>query len=361
MPTSSPWAQATNLLCVRLDSIGDVLMTTPAIRALRESVPGRRITLLTSPSGAEAARLVPDIDDVIVYEAPWMKAGGGHDPVLDFALIDDLRPRSFDAAVIFTVFSQSPLPAAMACYLAAIPLRLAHCHENPYRLLTDWVPDPEPAGGIRHEVQRQLDLVATVGATTADHHLSLAIPLAARREAARLLHEAGVSGSDYVVIHPGATAPSRRYPSERFAEIVAALSAHRYQCVITGGGHERELARQVAGMPSINVAGQLDLPTLAAVIGGARLLISNNTGPVHIAAAVGTPVVDLYALTNPQHTPWMIPARVLSNDVPCRWCYRSVCPEGHHLCLQGISASEVVDAALSLLAEVDASPATARV
>jgi ADP-heptose:LPS heptosyltransferase len=90
MPTSSPWAQATNLLCVRLDSIGDVLMTTPAIRALRESVPGRRITLLTSPSGAEAARLVPDIDDVIVYEAPWMKAGGGHDPVLDFALIDDL-------------------------------------------------------------------------------------------------------------------------------------------------------------------------------------------------------------------------------------------------------------------------------
>jgi ADP-heptose:LPS heptosyltransferase len=79
--------------------------------------------------------------------------------------------------------------------------------------------------------------------------------------------------------------------------------------------------------------------------------VAGNTGPVHVAAAVGTPVVDLYALTNPQHTPWMVPSRVLFNDVPCRWCYSSVCPERHHRCLRGVHPEQVVAAALDLLAE----------
>ena len=86
-------------------------------------------------------------------------------PESDAALIAELKARAFDAAAIFTVYSQSPLPAAYLCYLAGIPLRLAHCRENPYHLLTDWVPEPEPAARMRHEVQRQLDLVATVGCT----------------------------------------------------------------------------------------------------------------------------------------------------------------------------------------------------
>jgi ADP-heptose:LPS heptosyltransferase len=90
---------------------------------------------------------------------------------------------------------------------------------------------------------------------------------------------------------------------------------------------------------------------MAALLASAPLLISNNSGPVHIAAAVGTPVVDLYALTNPQHTPWRVPSRVLSHDVPCRWCYRSICPEGHQNCLRLVEASEVAAAARELFAE----------
>ncbi len=77
--------------------------------------------------------------------------------------------------------------------------------------------------------------------------------------------------------------------------------------------------------------------------------MSNNTGPVHVAAAVGTPVVDLYALTNPQHTPWQVPNRVLNYDVPCKYCYKSVCPMGHHNCLQLVTPQSVVQAALELL------------
>src|SRR5256885_16700168 len=103
------------------------------------------------------------------------------------------------------------------------------------------------------------------------------------------------------------------------------------------------------GTPSCSVAGSLDLAELAALLARSDLLVANNTGPVHVAAAVGTPVVDLYALTNPQHTPWGVPRRVLNHDVPCRWCYKSVCPEGHHDCLRLVSPHAIVQAALELL------------
>src|SRR5688572_20159757 len=106
------WAQARNILCVRLDSLGDVLMTTPAIRALRESGTGRRITLLTSQAGAEIGQLVPEIDEIIAHEAIWMKhTPERSDSSAERRLIDRLRAERFDAAVIFTVFSQNPLPA----------------------------------------------------------------------------------------------------------------------------------------------------------------------------------------------------------------------------------------------------------
>jgi ADP-heptose:LPS heptosyltransferase len=100
----------------------------------------------------------------------------------------------------------------------------------------------------------------------------------------------------------------------------------------------------------------LDLEELAALIEAASVMVAGNTGPVHIAAAVGTPVVDLYALTNPQHTPWSVPSVVLYHDVPCRWCYKSVCPEGHHLCLRGIDPGAIVRAALDLLSAPERVP-----
>jgi ADP-heptose:LPS heptosyltransferase len=101
--------------------------------------------------------------------------------------------------------------------------------------------------------------------------------------------------------------------------------------------------------------GVLDVPALAAVLARASLLISNNTGTVHVAAAVGTPVVDLYALTNPQHTPWQVPHRVLFHDVPCKYCYKSICPEGHHHCLRLVEPDEVLQAVAELLDRAPAS------
>lgn len=339
------------MLCVRLDTIGDVLMTTPAIRALKQSLASPRITLLTSHAGAAAGRLVPEIDDVIAYDAPWMKLPADARSEMD--LVESLHAHGFDAAVIFTVFSQSALPPALLCRAAGIPLRLAHSRENPYALLTEWVREPELSSATRHEVTRQLDLVADIGCHADDNRLSLRVPSEAQSSVATLLQESGVAGdAPWAVVHPGATAESRRYPPELFAAACDMLAtADGWRIVFTGGATESELiasirARMLAD--SVSLGGMLDLAELAAAIDAAPLLISNNSGPAHIAAAVGTAVVDLYALTNPQHTPWRVPARVLSHDVPCRWCYGSVCPKGHHNCLRLVEPVAVAEAARQL-------------
>jgi ADP-heptose:LPS heptosyltransferase len=162
------------------------------------------------------------------------------------------------------------------------------------------------------------------------------------------------SGRSWAVIHPGSTAPSRRYPPEAFAEVARQLVRDRgLRLVFTGGMAERDMVESIrfamGEVHSFSLAGEIDLAELAALIGRAPLLISNNTGPVHVAASLGTPVVDLYALTNPQHTPWGVPNRVLNHDVPCKYCYESICPEGHHDCLRLVAPGRVVAAVAELL------------
>jgi lipopolysaccharide heptosyltransferase II len=347
------WPAARRVLAVRLDSLGDVMMTTPALRALRDSASGRRVTLLTSTGASKLAPLLGCVDDVISYDAPWMKAQRADASVAgDLDMIETLRSGHFDAAVIFTVFSQNPLPAAMLAYYAAIPVRAAYCRENPYALLTDWIPDPEPSQGIRHEVERQLALVASLGSSTRDDRLQITLPAAAKRQALAALRRAGVdTRAPWLVLHAGSSAASRRYPPEFFAAAARRLALeHGFTVVLTGGSSERsmvdEIRRSVPG--SVSLAGMLGLPVLSALIAEAPLIIVNNTGPAHLAAAVGTPVVCLYALTNPQHTPWRVESRVLSHAVPCANCFRSVCVEGHHDCLRRVHPDRVVEAALDL-------------
>lgn len=375
-PHVADWQRTTNLLVVRLDNLGDVLMSTPAIGAVAgasntagndKSAVQRRVTLLASRSGAAVAGHVPSLADVMVYDAPWVQAGSlrgsSEAPAIgsaDRQLIDQLAARRFDAAIVFTVSTQSALPAALMCRLAGIPRCLAHCRENPYALLTDWVRDTEVIGdGMRHEVTRQLDLVRSVGFETRDERLVF-VPSADDVRAAR--QKLAAAGGDptrpYVVVHPGSSAASRRYPAERFGQ-AAGIVAERagVDIVFAGSADEAPLvaAAQAVmgalGAPSLSLVGALGVGELAALIGGARLLICNNSGPAHLAAAVGTPVVVLYALTNPQHTPWQVASRVLNHDVPCRNCLKSTCPMGHHDCLLRIHAPEVAEAALALLRE----------
>jgi lipopolysaccharide heptosyltransferase II len=352
------WSVARRILAVRFDALGGILMTTPALHALLAAGPaGRTVTLLTSSAGSLTGPLLEDVDDVIAYDPPWVTPLPPRPtPRPDLDMIERLRERDFDAAAVFTTYIQSPLPAALFCYLAGIPLRGAHCREDPRGLLTDRLPEIEPEVQVRHDVRRQLDLVAAVGVPAPDAPLRLSLPDGAADRARLLLEQAGVDqGEPWIVVHPGAGAPSRRYPAWSYADVLRRLvHEDQLQVVITGGPEELELAQDLAvgaGKGCVVLAGQTTLELLAAVISQAALLLSNNNGPVHLAAAFGVPVVDLYALTTPQRMPWLVPSRVLSHDVPCRWCYADVCPLGHHLCLRGVRPDEVVGAVRELLRE----------
>jgi lipopolysaccharide heptosyltransferase II len=361
---ASAWRKVRRLLVVRLDNMGDVLMATPAIAALRAGLPGVRIGLLASPSGAALVPHLVDVDEVIPFAAPWVKAGSeqGDDALgrAEHGLVQQLTEARFDAAVIFSTCTQSALPAALLCRMAGIPLRLAHARENPYGLLTGWVAETDVvADGMRHEVARQLALVATVGFRVTDTRLRFAVDDASRRALAARLARSGIeAGTPYFVVHPGATAESRRYPATRFAAAADAIGRTTGLAVVLSGGADDaalvDEMRRVMTVPALSLAGALGLGELAALIEGAKLLVANNSGPAHLAAALATPVVDLYALTNPQHTPWQVPARVLNHPVPCRNCLKSRCPQGHHDCLRRVTSDAVFEAALELLAEVRA-------
>jgi len=358
----NPWQDARRILCIRLDSLGDVLMCTPAIRALRASLPGCHLTLLTSPAAAAVAPHIPELDAVIGYAAPWMKheAPSGAGALLDCAA--RLATERFDGAVIFTSYSQSPLPAALLCHLAEIPLRLASCREHPYQLLSHWVPESEPERATRHEVQRQLDLVARIGCTTDDTTISFAVPPAAAARVAELLTQAGIDPqAPYLMLHAGGSAAARRYPIRHWLVLIGLLGTHvGYPIILTGDQVESESLRPLAETwlgPAHSLIGKLNLGELGALIRSASLLITGNTAPAHIAAAVGTPLLDLYALTNPQHTPWRVAHRLLFHDVDCRNCLRSSCPQRHHACLDALSPRTVLDAAVELLASAPPRPA----
>jgi len=349
----STWHLKRRLLCVRLDSAGGVLMTTPALLALKEAVPGRHLTLLTSPMGARAARLVPSLDEIIEFEPPWMEPPRAN-AAGDRALINRLAAGGYDGAVVFSSYTQNPLPAAYLVYLAGIPSCLAHCREDAHHLLSDRVPDPEPQQRVRHEVRRQLDLVATTGAQPKSDVLTIAIPSTARRRARAALATLRIPrDGPLVVAHVGGSAPSHRYPPQRFAEALDLLVAEQgARVVLTGDSSEVKLVEFVRGAmrtEADTLAGCLEFAELCAVIEAADVLVSNNTAPVHVAAAVGTPVVDLYALTNPQHGPWRVAHRVLYRDVPCRYCSKSVCPVGHHDCLSQVKPADIVDAVRALV------------
>ena len=311
------WANCKKILCIRADNMGDVIMSSPAMRALKQSF-GCSITLLTSSMGAGIAPYLPEIDEVITYNLPWVKTDRPFDTAGFFHIIEKLKSYQFDAAVIFTVFSQNPLPAAMLTYLAGIPLRLAYCRENPYELLTHWVPDKEPYSFIRHQVTRDLELVEHVNAKATNDKLSLRVPADAWYRASQKLQ---LNAKErWLVMHAPVSEEKRMYPIDSWAAAAKQL-INEFDCrlLLTGTASEKpytESLQKLIGRKAVSVAGLLSLDEYIALITYSPLLISVNTGSIHIAAAVDTPVVVLYACTNPQHTPWKVPHKVLYFDVP---------------------------------------------
>ncbi|MEV0427337.1 HAD-IIIA family hydrolase [Micromonospora sp. NPDC050495] len=347
-PVAPRAGRAGTVLVVRSDSAGDVLVTGPGIRAVAAGA--RRVVLLCGPRGRAAADLLPGVDEIIEWPLPWIDAPAPPvDPTDVHALIDRLTAVAADEAVIFTSFHQSPLPLALLLRMAGVPRISAISDDYPGSLLDvrhrvpNGVPEPE----------RALSLAAAAGFALAagdEPGLRLRADLGrsgdSRPPAATAVPEGG-----YVVVHPGSSVPARACPAHRCAEIVAALAADGHRVLVTGGPDERELTARVAAAGGIDLGGTTDLAGLARIVAGARCLVVGNTGPAHLAAAVGTPVVSLFAPTVPfgQWGPYRVPvARLGDAGAACRDTRAAVCPVAGHPCLTGVDPPAVV-AAVRLL------------
>ncbi|HEY9880589.1 MAG TPA: glycosyltransferase family 9 protein [Leptolyngbyaceae cyanobacterium] len=339
---SSPFLEAKNILVMRLDNIGDVLMTSPALRAIKENCPAAKLTLMASPGGALTEPLLPWVDEVLPWRVLWQDLGRLHfDPEREWELIHTLKDRQFDAAIIFTSFKQSPHPAAWVCQMAGIPLRVGESKEASATLTHSAPCTPDEL----HQVERNLHLIESVGYIVKNRNLALAVP-----------DSALVPSEPYLLLNPWTSCQSRTYDLERFAIASRQLSQLTgYPVVITGTEKEAPQAApilNILGDCVINLMGKTTLSDLVALIAQAKLLLSNNTSTMHIADATQTPSVILFAGTELecQWQPRQTKAILLRQPTPCAPCYQFTCP--YQLECLDIEPEAVVEAGLRLLQEV---------
>ena len=346
------WASARNILVMRLDNIGDVIMTGPALRAIKANLPQARLTLMASPAGSLAAPLLPWVDDVLTWRVLWQDLGSlEFDPDREWQMVGALRQREFDAAVILTSFSQTPHPAAVACYLAGIPLRLGESKEKGDGILTtELLSAPDEL----HQVERNLRLIEAVGFRVADRRLALQLPAAARQGAARRLAAFGLSSdSPYLLLSPWTSCQARTYFTDRFAAASRDLSRRTgWPVLVTGAARDRERSGPLLaalGASGIDLIGATAVPELAALVAKARLVLTNDSLVMHLADATRSPSLVLYSGTEyeSQWQPRHSPHRLLRRPTPCSPCYAFTCP--YNLECLDIPPEEVVAAGLALL------------
>jgi ADP-heptose:LPS heptosyltransferase len=356
------WLEARNILAVRLDNIGDIVMLGPALRAVKETSPQARITLLASPAGATGAPLLPWVDDVIIWRASWQDIGGRvpFDPERELELVHLLAQRHFDAALIFTSFNQTPHVPGYVCYLAGIPLRAGEAKEfGGNTLTTELRGTPDKL----HQAERNLRLVEQLGFLARDRRLKVEISLQAQNAVPQLLAYAGIpAAASYILLHPGASAQARRYPPDRFGILARRLSRSGWHVLIVGVQREAALIEEVLqrAPAAHSLVGQTELAEYAALIQRATLVICNDTLPMHLADALETPVVVTFSGTDyeEQWQPRAAPARLLRQPTSCHPCYLIECPIGH-LCLD-ISPDDLLEAVDDLLSEIGAGGAARR-
>ncbi|HEX2902586.1 MAG TPA: glycosyltransferase family 9 protein [Jatrophihabitans sp.] len=322
------------VLVVRLDSMGDMLVCGPAIRAVAAAAP---VTVLAGPAGRAAAELLPGVGAVLEWDCPWISADPAPVTAKDCdEIVARLRCERFDAALILTSFHQSALPTALLLRLAGIARIAAVSTDYPGSLLDVRIPEP-PDGP---EPQRMLAVAEAAGYLRAPDdggELQVLPPPVT-----------GLPGP-YLVVHPGAAAPARTCSPANWQHIVAGLLGDGHRVVLTGAAGDADWG---AGLPATtDLTGRLRLAELAGVLAGAAAVVVGNTGPAHLAAAVGTPVVSLFAPVVPavRWAPYT-PARVVLTDpeAACAGSRARTCPVPGHPCLDRITPAQV----LSALAEL---------
>lgn len=342
----------TSVLVVRPDNNGDVLLAGPAVRAVAAGA--ERVVLWVGPRGCLTASALPGVDEVVTRELPWIDPEPAQ---VDRRWLDDAVAEAaaltVDEAFVLTSFHQSPLPTALVLRAAGVPYVAATSEYYPGSLLDL----RHRIGDDVHEVERSLDLVATAG-----------YPLPDGDDGRLQVRDPDIDnpvapGDPYVVVHPGASVPARAWSPERNAAAVEALTDAGWRVAVTGGPDETALTARVAGDHPrvVDLGGRLSWEAMTAVLRDAAAVVVGNTGPAHLAAAVATPVVSVYAPTVPAQRwrPWRVPHVLLGRqDIACAGCRASRCPVAGHPCIDTVEPSAVVAAVAEL---TEASVTTAAV
>jgi ADP-heptose:LPS heptosyltransferase len=338
-----PPLQRPRSLAVRSDSIGDVLLAEPALRAMAAR---SDLTLLCSPHGRPVVDILAAAPRPMVFDAPWISADPPPIDARAFSrLVRQLASARFDSAVIFTSDRQSALPMALALRLAGVPLIGAHSDHYPGSLLDVRLrPRRSEVSGAdpEHEVERNLRLAEAMGFPP---------PADRRMRVVGAYPPASTDDSPYVVVHAGAAAAARTPSPARWTAVVRALIEAGHRVVLTGAADDHGTHVIADAVPeAVRLVGATSLRQLVPVIERASAVCVGNTGIMHLAAAVGTPVVALFPPTVPmaRWRPWAVPHVVLgAHELDCAPCYLRDCRFADHPCCE-VAPTDVVAAVAAI-------------
>ncbi len=321
--------------------IGDAVMTTPALARLRSLFPRAEITLVAKPLVAELFTPHPHCDRVLVYD----RRPGIKDPAAFLRFCRRLRREKFDLAVLF----QNAFEAALMARLAGIPRRAGYATDGRGWLLTHRVP-LTTAHRRLHHTDYYLALLAGLGLAAGEKPALTLSPTGAELRAAA----ARLGPGHWVAVNPGASyGAAKRWFPERFAAVAEQLiTARQVKIVLIGGPGEREIGRDIVAAcrrPLFNLIGETTVRQMMAIIATSRLLITNDSGPMHVAAAVGTPIVAIFGPTDVNTTSPLAPdCLLLHHEIDCAPCLQRQCSRDHQ-CMRAVTAAEVYAAANTLL------------
>ena len=332
------------ILIVNVNWVGDVVFSTPFIRAVREAYPESSIACLIHPRCAEVLKGSPRIDEIIVYDEDRRHRG----LIGKWCLVSSLRKRRFDTAFIL----HRSFTKALLAFLAGARERIGYPTKNRLALLTRAV--EEPAGEI-HKVEYFLNIARAVGIPVRDVSYEFFVADSDRASMRDILAEEGVSAADLLIVMcPGGNWGPKRWPSENFAALADALIERSgARIAISGAASDRGLAEKIKGMMShqpILMCGRTSLKTLGALFERARLVIANDTGPMHLAVAMKAKVLALFGPTSPAVTgPYGSgDYRVISKNDTCDIpCYDLSCNDNR--CMAMITVEEVLKTASEML------------
>ncbi|MCS7001589.1 MAG: lipopolysaccharide heptosyltransferase II [Dehalococcoidia bacterium] len=344
-------------LVIRLDLLGDVALTLPAVQSLRDAYPAARIAMMVRPSAAPLVKHAPAVDEIIPYDIDRLRPS--REPLSPsgwrdlWAMVDRLRASEFDLAVgMFGVW------ASFFAFASDAPIRVGYRHEGFPGLYT------LPVAGKRyliraHESAYCLRLARAAGGAPPTDTPTLRVDAATVEAARTLLAAAGHDPrAPLVVAHPGATqGAAKRWTPTGWAQFIDAMHAHGAQVALVGAADEQAIAESIVAQTTaqpLRLTGATSLPMLLGVLSVASVVVSGDSGPLHFAGALGRPVVGVYGPSDPLISgPLRRGAPVVRLSIPCSPCYdgtyRAECPLRHHRCMRELSSAQVVAATLDLL------------